>query len=108
MCIIFKKITKIKNIVGNGGFSLRSKKYVDISRNLPTYHKNEDLNICIFNYDEMKAQNIKFAPPEIAVRFAVEHPIKNLHVFDRNFLPTYQSFGFHGNFNKAGINYINQ
>jgi hypothetical protein len=102
------KIENIKNIVGNGGFSLRSKKYVDISRSMPIYHKNEDLNICIFNYEKMNEQNVKFAPPEIAMKFAVEHPIKNLNMFDRNFLPTYQSFGFHGIFNKAGMNYINQ
>lgn len=100
------KIKNIKNTVGNGGFSLRSKKYVDISKNVPMFHKNEDLNLCIFNYENMHTQGIKFAPPEIAIKFSVEHPIKNLNVFDRNFLPTYQSFGFHGIFNTAGMNYI--
>jgi hypothetical protein len=102
------KLKTIENIVGNGGFSLRSKKYIDISRTMPIFHKNEDLNLCVFNYRKMKNQDIKYAPPEIAIKFSVEHPIPNLNVFDRNFLMTYQSFGFHGSFNKAGMEYINQ
>jgi hypothetical protein len=100
------KIPVIKNIVGNGGFSLRSKKYMEESKKLELHHKNEDLNICVFYFDHMIAKGIRFATPDIAIKFSVEHPIKNLNMFDRNFLMTYKSFGFHGAFNRAGMNYI--
>jgi hypothetical protein len=100
------KIKDIKNTVGNGGFSLRSKKYLQLSLKMPFYHKNEDLNLCIFNYENMINQGIKLSPPSLAIQFSVEHPIPQLNVFDRNFLMTYNSFGFHGSFNKAGMEFI--
>ena len=102
------KISNIPNLVGNGGFSLRSKKYVDISLAMPVFHKNEDLNLCIFNYDEMTKNGIKFAPVDLASQFSVEHPIYGQKIYDRRFLLTYNSFGFHGEFNIAGMKYIYQ
>jgi hypothetical protein len=63
-----------KNPVGNGGFSLRSKKLLELlSRlkfdrlNFPL--KSEDLLICHYLYDDMCAAGIRFAPPEIASLF---------------------------------------
>jgi hypothetical protein len=102
------KIQNINNFVGNGGFSLRSKKYVATSLSMPTLHKNEDLNLCVFNYDSMIKNGIKFAPIDIALSFSVEHPILNHKIYDRKFLLTYNSFGFHGEFNIAGMKYIHQ
>jgi len=99
------RIAKIPNVVGNGGFSLRTRKYVEESAKLDWLHKNEDLNICVFNYENMVSKGIKFAPPYLASEFAVEHPVPE-KVFARSLLFTYNSFGFHGDFNPAGMKFI--
>lgn len=99
------KIQKIPNVVGNGGFSLRTRKFVEESAKLGWQHKNEDLNICVFNYDKMTNAGIKFAPPQLAVKFSVEHPTP-YHNYDRKVIFTYNSFGFHGEFNIAGMEFI--
>lgn len=99
------RIEKIPNVVGNGGFSLRTRKFVEESAKLGWQHKNEDLNICVFNYDKMKDAGINFAPPELAAQFSVEH-LTPYKIFDRRVLFTYNSFGFHGEFNSAGMNFI--
>jgi hypothetical protein len=75
--------------VGNGGFSLRSTKLLDAlaSPEIPKRHP-EDFCICIDNKERLvKEFDIRFAPTELAEKFAVErstwHP----------------AFGFHGFFN---------
>ena len=100
------RIEKIPNVVGNGGFSLRTRKFVEESAKLGWEHKNEDLNICVFNYERMRDAGIKFASPELAANFSVEHPT-SYRYFTRNMLFTYGSFGFHGEFNVGGMNFIN-
>ena len=102
------KIKWFPNVVGNGGFSIRSKRFIDSCFNLEIFHKNEDLNICVFNYYNMVNRGIKFAPSELAYKFSVEHPIKELGNYDRRVLSTYGSFGFHGDFNPAGMGKITQ
>lgn len=99
------RIEKIPNVVGNGGFSLRTRKYVEESDKLEWFHKNEDLNICVFNYDKMISKGIKFAPPHLGNQFAVEHPVPGKN-FARTLLFTYNSFGFHGEFNRGGMRFI--
>ena len=101
------RIQNIRNTVGNGGFSLRTRKYVEESAKLEWLHKNEDLNTCIFNYDQMIDKGIKFAPKELACEFSVEHPLPYKD-YNRDFLFTYNSFGFHGEFNKGGMNFLDQ
>lgn len=100
------RIDEIPNVVGNGGFSLRTRKFVEESAKLGWEHKNEDLNICVFNYDRMTSAGIKFAPPELAAKFSKEHPTP-YGAFSRELLYSYDSFGFHGEFNTAGMNFIN-
>jgi len=100
------RIEEIPNVVGNGGFSLRTRKFVEESAKLGWEHKNEDLNICVFNYDHMIDKGIKFAPPELAATFSVEHPTPYKH-FTRGLVFTYDSFGFHGEFNAGGMQFIN-
>jgi len=77
--------------VGNGGFSLRSKKLFTALQN-PSYQKShpEDQSICIFNKDLLKELGIEIAPIEIASQFAFEREYK-------------QAFGFHGFFNFAYV-----
>jgi|TARA_B100000085_G_scaffold285652_1_gene322824 hypothetical protein len=99
------RIQEIPNVVGNGGFSLRTRKFVEESAKLGWEHKNEDLNICVFNYDTMTSAGIKFAPPSLAAKFSKEHPTP-YGMFSRSLLFTYESFGFHGDFNVAGMDFI--
>lgn len=89
--------------VGNGGFSLRSKKLHDILGNdntivpindatIPTFHKEEDHNICrIYRHYLERQHQIKFAPPEEADKFSIEawsvKPPGNKYA---------GQFGFHG------------
>ena len=100
------RIEKIPNVVGNGGFSLRTRKFVEESAKLGWDHKNEDLNICVFNYETMTNNGVTFAPPDLASKFSVEHPTE-YKFFTRDLLLSYSSFGFHGEFNNAGMQFIN-
>ena len=83
------------NTVGNGGFSLRSKKLAKItskinfgSLNFPI--KSEDVVICHYLYKEMIKNGIKFAPPKLAAQFSMEN-VNHLYGQDVNSV-----FGFHG------------
>jgi hypothetical protein len=80
-----------KYLVGNGGFSLRSKKFLQESKILREANSSEDMfenaedhYLCVQHGDYMR-NKCKFAPIEIADKFSVEHGLYN-----------YQ-FGFHGN-----------
>lgn len=63
------------NIVGNGGFSLRSKKLQTIlmkSDEIKNYHP-EDGQICTVYNTYLESLGCKFAPEELASKFAVEN-----------------------------------
>jgi hypothetical protein len=82
-----------ENPVGNGGFSLRSKKLLEAIKQ-PGFVKRhpEDYCICVDNKKYLEEQcGIRFAPPEIADNFAVERA------------PWHNAFGFHGFFNFANV-----
>lgn len=74
-----------ENKVGNGGFSLRSKKLINLCKDLSiSENDNEDVVICQKNSEYLRSQGIKFAPIGLANIFSVEDGI-------------YQNqFGFHG------------
>jgi len=74
------------NNVGNGGFSLRSKKMLEACKKIYPYHP-EDAMIRLFR-PGLEAEGIKFAPEELAARFSWEHNGK-YEVYNN-------SFGFHG------------
>lgn len=108
--------TKCINQVGNGGFSIRSKKFLDITSKL-TYNPNikfqphlpagaipttEDWFCCVHNYQYCVDHGIKFPNPILASQFSIEHPM-TFKSFARDKLETYKSFGFHGDFNTAGM-----
>ena len=76
--------------VGNGGFSLRSKKLIELCKQLPS-NGHEDVNICYHNRDFLEGQGIKFAPIEIAAKFSTEQICEDLKY--NNII---SSFGFHG------------
>jgi len=81
-----------ENAVGNGGFSLRSNRFLKEASKLEyDGHSPEDAFLCIKNYDTLVTRGIKFAPPKIADKFSTD-PYNG------------QSFGFHGD--KTIINKI--
>ena len=83
------------NRVGNGGFSLRSRKLAEVTskinfNSLKFPIKSEDLIICHYLYREMIKKGIRFAPPKLAAQFSIESP-GNLYGQDVDSV-----FGFHG------------
>ena len=82
-----------KTPVGNGGFSLRSKKLLQAIKQ-PGFIKRhpEDYCICVDNKLFLEEQcGIRFALPELADQFAVERAA------------WHEAFGFHGFFNFAYV-----
>jgi len=64
-------------IVGNGGFSLRSKKFLTASTMLPQTGLSlsiEDLYLCIERRRELEGMGVRFAPVDLCYRFAKEGP----------------------------------
>lgn len=81
------------NPVGNGGFSLRSRKLLRAIKQ-PEFIKRhpEDYCICVDNKNFLEKQcNIRFASSDIADQFATERA------------PWHKTFGFHGLFNFAYV-----
>jgi hypothetical protein len=77
------------NLVGNGGFSLRSRKLLEACRD-PQFvicHP-EDISICRVNRPLLERHGIRFADPATAARFAFERSS-----------PERPTFGFHGVYN---------
>lgn len=79
--------------VGNGGFSLRSRKLLDALAQLDqNYVEPEDMTICVTLRPRLEAEfGVKFAPLEVAQRFAHEYG------------PVTPAFGFHGMHNFAHV-----
>lgn len=75
--------------VGNGGFSLRSRRMMDACRHPEFRHGDpEDLAICRTNRAWLERRGLVFASPDLADRFSTE---RVGHIT--------ASFGFHGIFN---------
>lgn len=71
--ILFKGVPK-HFTVGNGGFSLRSKRLQDFLKkddNI-TMHRAEDVAICQLNRAYLEAKGFNFAPLELAKKFSWE------------------------------------
>lgn len=80
--------------VGNGGFSLRSRKLLEACRDRRFRQSHpEDIAICRINRDLLEREHgIRFADRGSAGRFSVER-----------FQPGHPSFGFHGIFNMVRL-----
>ena len=75
--------------VGNGGFSLRSKKLLEATRRIPDGAEAEDLSICRTHRSFLEIEHdIRFADLRTARRFSYEREG-----------PTGAEFGFHGAYN---------
>lgn len=83
-------------IMGNGGFSLRSKKLLDlcgkfaIDGTMERLHP-EDTAICVDYRDLLEKEGIHFAPLGIAIDFSVQYDYG---------IPYERPFGFHGMYDK--------
>jgi hypothetical protein len=79
--------------VGNGGFSLRSRKLLEvpIKYNIPFLQEqgfyNEDGNLCVYNRADLLELGIKYAPIDIAAKFSHETTLEEF----KDIKP----FGFH-------------
>jgi hypothetical protein len=90
-----QKIKQYVNFVGNGGFSLRSKKFLELSAKFTTCHGfGEDVFLCCLHYDYMLAHGIKFAPVEVAEKFSRENNLQDWTMPGEHDVNS--SFGFHG------------
>ncbi len=88
------------NRVGNGGFSLRSKKFLEYSSEFNSCEEYaEDIFLCVLNYQKALKKDIKFAPFELALKFSYEVPLtglrKNKEKKNENFNQD-DHFGWHG------------
>lgn len=80
-----------QSMVGNGGFCIRSKKFVELSASFFKQGKipntdPEDVALCIWYRDQFEKEGMKFAPVEVAARFSLEGEEIQLD----------KQFGFHG------------
>jgi len=95
-----------KNRVGNGGFSLRSRKFLDYSAKFDNCNGiAEDVFLCLENYLTAIDNNIKFAPFDIAFKFSAEVPLKGRRLNKENknvYFDKSSHFGWHG---KRFMNY---
>ena len=89
------------NRIGNGGFSLRSKKFLDYSRSYKEVDgAPEDIFLNILNYDRAFEYGIKYPDVKTAISFSYEIPLKGknlekekrFHFYNKN-----NHFGWHGN-----------
>ena len=77
---------ELDKTVGNGGFSLRSRKFLAASARLDYsgFEEPEDVFLCRSSDKILKQNGIKFAPHDLAYKFSVED------------MPYKGQFGFHG------------
>jgi hypothetical protein len=80
------------NRVGNGGFSLRSKRLLEWGRGRRCDWL-EDVLICLDHFEEINSLGMRFAPLELAMRFSLEHPLLDFPGIDLD-----GAFGFHGKY----------
>jgi hypothetical protein len=88
-----KKAKEDINLVGNSGFSLRSKKLLKETAKKPfeNYGGPDDVYICANYYDYFVSRGIKFAPVELASKFSLQLDMQpNPNEASKSI------FGFHG------------
>ena len=80
--------------VGNGGFSLRFKKWLEVGKRAPfnEHNKREDLWCCRTHLKFWEAAGCRVAPLKVALRFSVEYKLTD---WGPAFNPE-KAFGFHG------------
>lgn len=92
------------NRVGNGGFTLRSKKFLDISAKYCPSHNglNEDVVVCRLHRDIFLSHGIKYATDQIAAKFAIEDDEASDYIGQKHSdYKTIKTFGFHHRYSSA-------
>jgi hypothetical protein len=79
-----------RNRVGNGGFCLRSKKFLDLCKNIKYLGGHEDGELTNQYYDYFTYYGCRYAPVEVAMKFSLESKIPECEYNLDN------CFGFHG------------
>ena len=79
------------NNIGNGGFNLRSKKFLNLTSQLDQIKitEPEDVFVCRTHFHHLVNHGIKFAPYHIANKFSLEGRMETFDKWE-------YSFGFHG------------
>ena len=72
--------------VGNGGLSLRSRRLCLALSEQPWIPMPDDVFICQHSAEQMRQKGMRYAPPDVAARFSIEHPVPE---------SVAQPFGFH-------------
>lgn len=75
--------------VGNGGFSLRSRKWLEFGMYETPDARAEDVSACRTHIKERLAAGLRVAPVRVARKWAIEYPMDRRHIMDN-------CFGFHG------------
>lgn len=95
--------------VGNGGFSLRSKKLLNLLKLDEMDYKNreepEDVFICSTMRPSLEIRGIKFAPPNVAAKFSIEQDTPETIGQTHRNRNSIKSFGFHAK-NSDIFNYL--
>lgn len=76
--------------VGNGGFSLRSRRLMELAAALKDDFKHEDVYLTNIRHDYFVSHGCRFAPVDVAMRFSLEAQIPEC-AYDLD-----SCFGFHG------------
>ena len=84
-----------RNRVGNGGFVLKSKKFLNLEQTIPYTDAHNDVLVTNTYYDYFKYNGCKYAPVDLAVKFSLEHAVPECK-YDLN-----NTFGFHGKLHEA-------
>jgi len=71
--------------VGNGGFSLRSKRLLQEVKKLGEFVGNEDWIMCFQLKDQLEKAGMKWAPLEVARKFSIEYPVDDSHLVSTSF-----------------------
>jgi hypothetical protein len=87
----------VHNQVGNGGFSLSSRRFRQALNELKDYYpmyEPSDIWFAQTMYPMLSQMGVKFAPIDVAIKFSFELPIGEYPDWVQK-----DSFGFHGKFN---------
>jgi len=79
-----------RNRVGNGGFVLKSNKFIQLTRNIKHLGGHDDGELTNTYYDYFTSNGCTYAPVEVAMRFSLESKISECQYSLEN------CFGFHG------------
>ena len=79
-----------KNRVGNGGFVLKSNKFIQLTKNIKFRGTHDDTELTNDYYDYFTHNGCKYAPLELAMRFSLESKIPECEY------NLEKCFGFHG------------